>query len=155
MRALFVKTPQGVLAPHDTTAGELLSKLKLGQEVWVEFVRARNTAFHRKFFALLGIAFDAWEPPMIESGPYAGMVPEKDFDIFRHDIVKLAGFVNVHVSIDGSAIVEAKSVSFDKMDQDEFERLYSATINVLLRLVFRNKTERQVREWVEQVMRFT
>ncbi len=154
MRALFAKTVQGTLMPCDPAAQELLTKLKLGQEVWVEIVRARNTPFHRKFFALLGIGFDAWEPPMIEDGPYKGLVPEKDFEVFRKDIVKLAGFVDVFVSADGTAITQAKSVSFDKMEQDEFERLYSATINVLLQLVLRGKTERELRAWVDRILHF-
>ena len=148
------KAPQGVLVPFDAAAAEFLQKLKSGQDLWVEVVRARNTAFHRKFFALLGVGFEAWEPPPIESGPYAGIIPEKDFESFRKDVVKLAGFVNVKVSITGEAIVLARSVSFDKMEPDEFERLYSATINVLLKLVLKNKTDAQLRAWVDQIMRF-
>lgn len=154
MRALFQKTLAGVLAPADCIAVELLGKLKLGQPVWLDLVRARNTAFHRKYFALLGVGFEAWEPPEIQDGPYAGMVPEKNFDTFRKDITKLAGFVEVRVSVTGEAIVEARSVSFDKMNQDDFERLFSATINVLLRLVLRGKTEAELREWVDAVLRF-
>lgn len=155
MRGLFAKTPQGMLMPCDPAAIELLSKLRLGQETWVEVVRARNTQFHKKFFALLGVGFDAWEPPAIEGGPYEGVQPEKDFEVFRKDIVKLAGFVDVHVSVDGTAIVQAKSVSFDKMDQDEFERLYSRAINVLLQLVLRGRSESELRAWVDRILHFS
>ncbi|WP_418131425.1 DUF1367 family protein [Variovorax sp. 278MFTsu5.1] len=150
----MAKTPQGALMPIGPEANELLPKLKIGQQVWVDVVRARNTAFHRKWFSLVGLAFDNWEPPVIESGRFAGFQPEKDFDTFRKDITKLAGFVDVNVSITGHAIVTARSISFDKMEQDEFEKLYSATINVLLRLVFPRKTEAQLRAWVEAVMRY-
>jgi len=154
MRALFTKTPAGVLIPADTLATELLTKIKLGQPVWLDLVRARNTAFHRKWFALVGVGFEAWEPPPIETGRWAGFVPEKDFESFRKDITIMAGFYEVGVSITGKAKVTAKSISFDKMSQDEFDRLFSATINVLLRLVLHHKTEDQLREWVEAVMRF-
>lgn len=153
-RVLMCKTPQGWLMPTDVAASELMGQLKMGQEVWVDVVRARNTAFHRKYFALLGIGFEAWEPSEIGEGDYAGIVPEKDFETFRKDVVKLCGFVDVSVSLDGSAIVTARSISFDKMEPDDFERLYSATINILLKLVIHNKSEKQLRDWVEQVLRF-
>lgn len=153
-RVLMQKLPQGALVPTDAAGVELLAKIKSGSPVWIEVVRARNTPLHRKWFALLGIGYEAWEPPAIESGPYAGIVPEKDFEVFRKDITKLAGFVDVYVSADGSAIVQARSVSFDRMEQDEFDRLFSATINVLLKLVLLRKTEAEVREWVETILRF-
>jgi hypothetical protein len=154
VRALFTKTPAGVLIPADVTATELLQKIKLGQPVWLDLVRARNTAFHRKWFALVGVGFEAWEPPAIEHGKWAGFVPEKDFESFRKDVTIMAGFYEVGVSITGKTKVTARSISFDKMSEDEFERLYSNTINVLLRLVLTNKTEAQLREWVDAVMRF-
>lgn len=154
VRALFTKTPAGLLAPIDAEATELLAKLKLGKPVWLDLVRARNPAFHRKYFALLKVAFDNWEPPAVADGPWEGFVPEKDFDSFRRDIAIAAGFYEVQVSITGRAKVMAKSISFDRMGEDAFERLYSNTINVLLRMVLPGRTEKQLREWVDTLMRF-
>ncbi|MES2946273.1 MAG: DUF1367 family protein [Pseudomonadota bacterium] len=153
-RVLMCKTPQGWLMPTDVAAGELMGKLRMGQDVWVDVVRARSTAFHRKYFALLGIGFEAWEPAKITTGEHAGIRPEKDFESFRKDVVKLCGFVDVNVSLDGSTMVTARSISFERMGADEFERLYSETINILLKFVVRNKSEQQLRDWVDAVMRF-
>lgn len=153
-RVLFMKSTSGALVPQDPTAVELMGKLKLGQPVWVDVVRARNTLFHAKWFALLGLAFEAWEPPVVKTGTFAGMQPEKDFDKFRKDLTIQAGFYDVVATLDGRARVEAKSVSFDKMSPDDFERLYSASIDVILKLVMRDKTGPELRAWVDAIMRF-
>lgn len=150
----MTKTPQGALAPADAASLEQLGRLKVGQEVWVDVVRARNTAFHRKWFALVGVGFDAWEPPVAQEGPFAGLQPIKSFDRFRKDLTIQAGYYEVFGTISGEARVEARSISFERMSQDEFERLYSATIDALLRLVLRDKTEGQLRAWVDAVLRF-
>lgn len=151
----MLKAAGGVLAPHDPQAEELMQKLKLGQPTWVDVVRAKNVLLHRKWFVLLQLAFEAWEPPEIKAGRFKGTRPEKNFDHFRKDVTIYAGFYNVISTLDGRTRVEAKSVSFDSMDQDEFERLYSASINVILQLVMPRKTEAELRAWVDQIMRFT
>lgn len=148
------KTAAGVLVPYDPKAIELMGKLKLGQPTWVDVVRARNTALHRKWFTLLQLAFEAWEPPAIQSGRYAGLQPQKDFDHFRKDVTIYSGFYNVVSTLDGRTRVEAKSISFDSMDQDEFERLYSASINTILQLVMPRKSEAELRAWVDQILRY-
>ncbi len=154
MRVLMQKTGSGALIPAGPDAEEELKKLKQGQPVWCDVVRARHTKFHRKMFVLFGVGFDAWEPQPIADGPYAGITPVKNFDQFRKDITKLAGFTDMHVSPDGSVVVEAKSLAYDSMEADEFERLYSAVIDVLLQVVLRDKTGEDLRQWVDRVMRF-
>jgi hypothetical protein len=50
----------------------------------------------------------------------------------------LAGFYDSYSGIDGRVRVEAKSISYGKMSQDEFEKLYSALINAAIRHVFKD-----------------
>ena len=40
----------------------LQSKIKLGAVLVAEFKQVRNPAFHRRFFALLNLGFEYWEP---------------------------------------------------------------------------------------------
>ncbi|MCV5935101.1 DUF1367 family protein, partial [Escherichia coli] len=43
-------------------SGLLQSKIKLGSVLVAEFRQVRNPAFHRRFFALLNLGFEYWEP---------------------------------------------------------------------------------------------
>ena len=57
--------------------------------------------------------------------------------------------------LDGSYRVEPKSISFANMDQEEFERLYSETLNVLLKHVYKQKiSQEELEEIVNKYMEF-
>lgn len=151
MKAFFTKTQYG-LAPEDPNTKEWLDKLKLGQTVRGEFRKVRNYAFHKKYFALLNIAYDYWEPQEIDS-KYGK--PEKNFDRFRADLIILAGFYDVSVRLDGKTRIEPKSISFAKMDEEEFQTLFSATVDVLLKYVYdKSWNEEKLKEVVDQYMSF-
>ncbi|KEA52754.1 hypothetical protein DT73_11720 [Mangrovibacter sp. MFB070] len=59
----LIKHAAGYLIPASPETSEFLhSKCKLGAVLISEFKQVRNPAFHRKFFALLNLGFDYWEP---------------------------------------------------------------------------------------------
>jgi hypothetical protein len=138
---VLTKAPGGVLIPLDPQAAEYIGKLKLGQGVTATVKRHRNPRFHRKYFALLNLAFDAWEP--VEA-MYKGQVVGKNFDQFRNDIICLAGYFEMAVNLKGETRVTAKSISFGNMDEDEFGELYNATVNVVLKHVLTNYDREQL-----------
>lgn len=105
---------------------------KLGQTIHADFKRTRNPMFHRKFFALVRLSFEAWEPGEITS-QYG--VPEKSFERFRKDLIILSGHYRVVIRLDGSTQIEPESISFGSMDQDEFESLYSSVVDVVLKRI--------------------
>jgi hypothetical protein len=111
----------------------------------------RNPRFHRKFFALLNLAFDHWEPV---AATYKGQVVGKNFDQFRNDIVCLAGFGEVAVNLRGETRVTAKSISFASMDQSEFDDLYNATVNVILKHVLTNYSRDDLDNVMDQLVGF-
>lgn len=127
---VLAKVAGGVLAPIDPQAAEYIAKLKTGAAVRATVKQQRNPRFHRKFFALLNLAFDAWEPA---TNTYKGQVVSKNFDQFRNDIVCLAGFYEMAVNLKGETRLTAKSISFANMDQAEFDALYNATVDVVLK----------------------
>lgn len=108
---------------------------------------------HRKYFALLKIAFDNWTPGEINS-KYG--IPMKNFERFRKDVAILTGHFELVIRVDGSSRPEAKSISFSKMDQIEFDELYSKTIDLLLKKIYgkENMTAEKIDELVEQFIRF-
>lgn len=147
----LIKTPNGSLAPADGQSAEILRKQKVGQGFMVRLKRVRNIKFHRKFFALLTYAFDSWEP---ENKEYRGKPVAKNFDQFRRDIIILAGFYETAIRLDGSVRVTAKSISFASMDEDEFEILYSAVIDVLLQRIFVDQSRDDIENVVNNILAY-
>lgn len=59
----FIKSAGGVLIPATPDARDFIEKkVKLGAVLYADFKQARNPAFHRKFFSLLNLGFDYWQP---------------------------------------------------------------------------------------------
>lgn len=154
MRVLMQKTPGGTLAPLGQDATEMVAKLRIGQPVWCDVVRTGNNKLFRKWFVLLDIGYEAFEPMPVKTSGGMEIVPEKNRERFRKEVTIMAGFHELVATLDGRVRVEAKSVSPDRMPPEEFERLYSATINVLLKLVIKGKTADELDAWVNQIMRF-
>lgn len=149
---VLMKTAGGALVPADPQAQEYIAKLKLGAGVRATIVRQNNIAFHRKFFALLNIGFEAWEPGELL---YNGVTVAKQFDQFRKDIVILAGWYDGAINFKGEVRLTAKSLSFASMPQEEREALYSAVINVLLTRVLTQYTREDLDNVVEQILAFS
>lgn len=147
----LLKTPNGSLAPVDVKSAELLQKHKVGQGFKVKIVKVRNIKFLRKFFALLNYAYESWTPIQKE---YKSIPIAKDFDQFREDITILAGFYEAAYRIDGSMKLKAKSIAFANMEEEEFERLYSAVIDVLLQRVFTDQTREEVDAVVNNILAY-
>lgn len=63
---------------------------------------------------------------------------------FRKDLIILAGFYEPTVNIRSEVRLEAKSISFAVMDEIEFERLYNATVDVILRRILTRYTRQDL-----------
>ena len=59
----LIKHTSNILIPATAETSDYLhSKCKLGAVLVADFKQVRNPAFHRKFFALLNLGFEYWEP---------------------------------------------------------------------------------------------
>lgn len=148
---VLTKAAGGALIPLDQQAIDFIAKLKLGAGVTVEIKRHRNPGFHRKFFCLLNLGFQSWEP--VEA-TYKGQVVGKNFDKFRNDITVMAGHYEMAVNMRGEVQLTAKSISFSKMEQPEFEALYSDVANVILSRILTKYTRDDLDNVVNQVLGF-
>lgn len=146
MELYLEKTIHG-FSPADEHAKENMAKFKLGTMVRCKITRKNNAAFHRKMMALFNVGFEYWVPGEIDC-KYGK--PEKNFDRFRKDMTILAGYYEIHHRIDGTFRVEAKSLSFDSMEPEEREDLFSNLINVLLKNIFQGYEYSDVAEIIEQ-----
>lgn len=152
---LLQKVGAGALAPIDDAGLRYLKRIKLGDGVRIEVKAARNLMRHRRFFALLNLAFDAWEPADVVDDVVA---PQKNFDSFRRDILILAGHCDAHYSLDGSVRFEARSISFANMPDDlAFEDVYRRVLTVVWEKILRQMryaSPEDVEEVVQQLIRF-
>ena len=155
MDMLLRRLPGGQLIAADDDTAQRIQKLKAGAVLRGDFKKMRNPAFFRKWWVLIGFAYDIWTE-RLEPQKYRGLDVLPNKDRFRKDITILAGYFDATYNIKGEVRVEAKSISFDNMEQDEFEGLYSETINVILKHVIPNAgyNERTMRALVDEAMAF-
>jgi hypothetical protein len=106
-------------------------RMDAGEIAQLELIVPRNPRFHRKFFALLNLGFEAWEPAR-KRKTYKGISMQKNFDQFRDDVTILAGYYVQTFDLSGRMILKSKSIAFGNMDEAEFAQLYSAVADVLL-----------------------
>lgn len=132
-----------------------LMDLEAGEFAQIEFVIPRNPRFHRKFFALLKVGFEAWDFSLSHR-THNGLPITKNFDAFREDVLILAGFYDQIFDIHGNMRLKAKSISFSAVDDHEFEHVYGAVADVLLEHVLTAYSGRdELNEVVEKIMDFT
>lgn len=129
------------------------AKQKLGTLSRAKFVKVRNAKFHRKYFALLNLAFDYWE---VADQEYKGQTVTKNFERFREDVQIIAGFGEAVWNIRGEMRMISKSIAFGNMEQDDFDALYSSVVDVLLKRVLAAKgfTRESIDALVDQLMKF-
>lgn len=155
MDVYLIKGPKGALLPADDEQAELLSKIPQSALIKVSLSRVRNPKFHRKYFALLGYAYAMWQDTQ-EPREYKGSPVVTSFERFRDEVTIMAGHYEAIYSITGELRLQAKSVSFARMDEAAFERFYSNVIDVLLQKVLHNDrmTPEKMRAYVDQVLAF-
>lgn len=152
MKLYLTKTQIG-LVTADEIAAEALDKYRNGTVLLCEIVQPRNYKFHKKFFALLNLGFQYWKPAEVDSKFGA---PEKNFDTFREQVVIMAGFYHMVVTLRGEARAKADSISFANMSEDKFQDLYNKVLNVLLKIIFIGYTDEQVIKMAEeQILSFS
>jgi hypothetical protein len=87
---------------------EMLKKMKAGDFFECDIKKPRNLAFHKKFFALINMVYQNQEI-------------YNNIDTLRKELTKASGFYEEYINHKGIKCYEAKSISFAKMEQHEFE----------------------------------
>jgi len=155
MEVMLLKTAGGALVPVGDEEAEKLKRFKAGDIARLDITKVRNPVFHRKFMLLVKFAYDIW----CETAPrrqYKGLDIHPNFTRFRKDLTILCGYFDATFNVRGETRLEAKSISFASMEQDEFEGLYSKAIDVILERILNRPdlTPEKVRAHVDTLMRF-
>ena len=109
-----------VLLAHDPATVKRMAKVKLSEVYRVTIKRQRNYKLLQKAHCLVNSAFDCQEQ-------YTNK------DEFRSAVTIEAGHSTMETLLDGRKVELAKSWSFEKMTEDEFEQLYADMIEGLCR----------------------
>jgi len=154
MRLNLKKVTGVTIVPEDKESADFIDKLKINEVITAEFKKPRNYKFHKKYFALLNFAYENWEPEALQDAKWDNVIPEKSFNRFRKDLIILSGHYDAVYRVDGSVRIEAKSIAFNKMNEETFAELYDATINVILKKILTNYSREDLDKVVEQLEEF-
>lgn len=119
----LVKKQFGKLIPVYNSDAESLKdcKLKEGETYEVEIRKPRNYEFHKKYFALINLCFDNQEQ-------------FEELNDLRAYLTCKAGYYKEIDTGKGKMILPL-SISFSKMDEIEFDKLYHKTIDAICKFI--------------------
>lgn len=135
---------------------EISKKLPLGQEVAGSCTDGdlRNSKFNRKYHALLKFAF--FHMPEKYSEDHIAENEEvirgiKSVEDLRQEILMQIGCREHKISLSGREYYTTKSMKFDKMGAEEFEKVYSDTFDFISKYILPGVSNKDVQE---QLMSF-
>jgi Protein of unknown function (DUF1367) len=97
-------------------------KLKIGEVYYCDIKHPRNYQFLKKFFALIKLG---WQ----NSKEFQEPIP---MDLYRKWATIKAGYADIYHTSKG-VMVEAKSISFANMEEEEFNEVYRHVLNVIIK----------------------
>ena len=150
-KKLYLRKLYNSFVPVDQASMDAMEEMTMNSEYQCVFTKPRNLDFHKKLFALIDVAYQAFDLGDIK---HKGVIVEKNRERFRKDLTIRAGFYYPVFNLDGDLRLEAKSISFAKMDEEEFARLYSKFVDVILQKVLTNYTKSDLDDQVNKILGF-
>jgi hypothetical protein len=148
----FRKIGDGLFQVDGDLDAAKVATVKLDQVIKCVFTRPRNYKFFKKWWKMIEFAYDHWEPGELQIPRWKHVKPQRDLNAFRKDVTIMAGHYDAFYRIDGSVRIEAKSISFGKMTEEDFENFYSRCVNVILQRILTNYTREDLDRVVEQLL---
>jgi len=117
MKILVENTETGFVPCYDSDY-EAKKKYKIGERYWFEEKKARNYEFHKKFFALIKVGHNNTKLDL-------------PFDVYRKVMIIKAGYFKAYNTGKGT-YYEADSISFESMDEEKFQEVYSRVLDKII-----------------------
>ena len=127
----LIKTDAGYFIPAYNSDKELSDQIKTGEVIKVKYSKPRNYKFHKKYFALLDLAFQNQD--RIDC-----------FEYFREQIIMRAGYFVEYIDFKGTVQYRPQSISFGNMDEITFNELYSKSLDVIIKYVLTGNTKEEI-----------
>ena len=112
---LYAQITNGRILPEYNNDYDKLKKLRSGETYLVEIKQPRNIGFHRKYYALMNLAFDNQDH-------------FDNLESMRKWLQMKAGYYTETITPTG-VMFEPKSISFASMDELEFNELYQRVMD--------------------------
>ena len=116
MKIQLVKTPFG-LKPVSDEDIKRLKKIEEGEVIVAEYTKSRNYRFLKKYMALIQLM---WENDSLN------LTRER----YRKEMEIAAGYFEAYEGYNGELRREPKSISFGKMEEEEFEQLFHDMLQI-------------------------
>lgn len=117
-KVFLIKTEYGFLPSADMDK-QITDKIGIGEEIEVLLRKARNPKFHRKFFAMLNVVLQNQEK-------------YDNLEDLLTEVKIRVGHYSEYITDDGKIVYTPKSISFEKMDEIEFNKFYNKSIDSIL-----------------------
>lgn len=124
MKFYTIKNSSGSFTPAYNSDHEKAKKLPIGEILEHTVTRPRNPGFHRKYFAMINCIHHCLNENQMISYPQV--------ENLREAVLIMTGHYTITALPDGTNHKKAKSISFASMDDIEFERVYSDTLDTAL-----------------------
>lgn len=120
MEINLVKKENGIFVLAYDSDFEKAKKIPFNEVFEVIYKAKRNLKFHKKFFALINMVYDNQER-------------YDNIEMLREHLTIHSGFYDLSYTLDGEEYKKAKSISFAKMDENEFKDFYKSVIDTIVK----------------------
>ena len=138
MTKILIQKQSDAFYPMDDAALESTKAITENSFFVVDIKQSRNPLFHRRAFACFRELFD-----MIDT--------ELAFEPWRKMLTILAGYRTDFASVDKNGkttvYVQAESLTFENMDEDEFKTCFNAIVNSFGHRYGRDLTLEELEAW--------
>ena len=144
----LIKDYNNIFKPSHDEDLEISKKIKRETPVKAKVWKERNYKFHKKYFALLKIAFE-------NQSIYSTMKE------FRNELKFKTGCYTIHKTTKNVKLFIPDSISFENMDEIEFEKHYQKAIDAILEHFLPDiekdvkESEKILRRYVEEIVGFS
>lgn len=136
MKLFLHNTREGLKPMYDEDYDEK-KKLKIGEVYEAEIRLPRNLRFHRKYWALLRCSWEYLNERQQEFF-------KNDIEVFRKSLEVTAGWCEPLYDLETQSWYHApKSISFEKMKEEEFSILYNNVRDILFRAIIPNISQEE------------
>lgn len=141
---------QGKLVPAMAEDQDKMKKAFVeGEAVEVKIKKFRNYQFHKKYFSLISLVFENLEEGFFIECQNGEKLFITDVNDLHYHVKMLTGLFERKMNMRGNFDILVKSISFEKMDNLEFQEFYEKVYDVLTKYFAPYLGDKQTRKQVE------
>lgn len=141
MKIRVIKGGNLALHPSLPEDEDIVRKWPTGDILEVEIKRPRNARFHRKYWALIGMAYQNQEE-------------FENKEHFRMAVQIAAGHCETFLDLDGNVTHRPRSIAFESCDEDQFAVVYDEVLTVVIGRVMTGSTPDEIGRALDDYLGF-